>query len=170
MQWLGRMDKNSLHMTRTHWFINIQYSLLTIIVVSSLFPSCHHCRHFHGVMITLPLSPFYSICKWLMVSFQIQSIQVGTAHDFSLSSIFSFWLPLWFTDSDYPFDLRILITPLIYGFWLPLWFTASDYSFDLRLLITSLSITASDYPFGIFNFSLKHKLMGQHWLIGWLID
>jgi hypothetical protein len=52
--------------------------------------------------------------------------------------IYSFWLPLWFTASDYPIDLQLLITPLIYGFWLPHWFTASDYPFDLQLLITPL--------------------------------
>jgi hypothetical protein len=46
--------------------------------------------------------------------------------------------PLWFTSSDYPFDLHLLITPLIYIFWLPLWFTSSDYPFDLHLLITPL--------------------------------
>ena len=77
------------------------------------------------------------------------------------SSIYGFWLPLWylrFTDSDYPFGifwplcclffyLQILITPLvsfgncvvcsssIYRFWLPLWY---------------LRFTDSDYPFGIF--------------------
>jgi len=71
----------------------------------------------------------------------------------SHSSVYSFWLPLWylrFTASDYPFgilDLQLLITTLvsyIYSFWLPLWylrFTASDYHFgilDLQLLITTL--------------------------------
>ena len=51
--------------------------------------------------------------------------------------IYIFWLPHWFTASDYPFDLQLLITPLIYSFWLPLWFTASDYPlYDIFKLYT----------------------------------
>ena len=101
------------------------------------------------------------------------------------SSIYGFWLPLWylltivlcillpFTASDYPFGicwplycvsffhLRLLITPLvfvdhcivypssIYGFWLPLWYLLTI------VLCILLPITASDYPFGIFNLSCK---------------
>ena len=94
------------------------------------------------------------------------------------SSIYRFWLPLWyllaivlsvllFMDSDYPFGifwplcclffyLQILITPLvsfghcvvcsssIYRFWLPLWY----------LLVIVLSVllryTDSYFPFSIF--------------------
>ena len=93
------------------------------------------------------------------------------------SSIYGFWLPLWYllaivlsvllryTDSDYPFvwplcclfffDIRILITPLvssghcvvcsssIYGFWLPLWYLLAI------VLSVLLRYTDSDYPFGI---------------------
>ena len=88
---------------------------------------------------------------------------------------YSFWLPiwytfaivlpvLWFTASDYLFDilwplyclsfeLQLLITHLIYfghcivchlnyGFWLPLWYT-------LVIVFSVLWFTASDYPFGI---------------------
>jgi hypothetical protein len=49
-------------------------------------------------------------------------------------------LPLWYTDSDCPFDIQILIAPLIYRFWLPLWYTGtdSDCPFDIQILITSL--------------------------------
>ena len=93
------------------------------------------------------------------------------------SSIYGFWLPLWylvaivlsvlllFTASDYPFGifwplyclffyLRLLITPLvsfdhcivcssIYGFWLPLWYLLAI------VLSVLLLFTASDYPFGM---------------------
>ena len=52
---------------------------------------------------------------------------------------------LRYTDSDYPVDLRILITPLIYGFWLPRWFTDSDYPVDLRVLITPLASSNSSH-------------------------
>jgi hypothetical protein len=112
-------------------------------------------------------------------------------------SIYGFWLPLWyllaivlsvllwFTDSDYLFDifwplyclsffdLRILITSLvtfghcvvspssIYGFWLPLWYLCvvcppSIYGFWLPLwyllaiVLSVLRFTDSDYLFGIF--------------------
>ena len=92
----------------------------------------------------------------------------------SPSSIYGFWLPLWYlvtivlsvllryTDSDYPFvwplcclffDIQILITPLvsfghcvvspssIYGFWLPLWYLVTI------VLSVLLRYTDSDYPF-----------------------
>ena len=97
-----------------------------------------------------------------------------------------------------PFDLRLLITPLvsfghcivcplIYGFWLPLWyllvialsalwFTASDYPFGIfwlplwYLLITSL--ISSDYPFGIFWLPLWYLLITPlviFWLPLWYL-
>ena len=115
--------------------------------------------------------------------------------------IYSFWLllwclvvielsVLWFTASDYsvgvlwslsclPFDLRLLITPLvsfghwvvcplIYGFWLlrwclvvielsALWFTASDYSFGVFWSLSCLS----------FDLQLLITLLvfGGHWVV-----
>jgi hypothetical protein len=104
------------------------------------------------------------------------------------SLIYGFWLPLWYllvivfsvplwyTDSDYPFgifwplcflflfDIRILIAPLvsfghcvfcsslIYGFWLPLWY--------LLAIVFSVPLwyTDSDYPFGIFKLFLSYKV------------
>ena len=48
-----------------------------------------------------------------------------------VSSVYGFWLPLWYlrcTDYDYLFGIfgiRIMITSLVssvYGFWLPLWY------------------------------------------------
>ena len=93
------------------------------------------------------------------------------------SSIYGFWLPLWyllvivlsvlrFTASDYPFgifwslcclsfDLRLLITPLVsFGHCVV---CPSIYGFWLPLwylLVIVLSVllrfAASDYPFGIF--------------------
>ena len=97
-----------------------------------------------------------------------------------VSSVYGFWLPLWYlrcTDYDYLFGIfgvRILITSLVssvYGFWLPLWYlrcTDSDYLFGIfgvRILITSLVFsvygfwlplwylrcTDSDYLIGIFG-------------------
>jgi hypothetical protein len=93
------------------------------------------------------------------------------------SSIYGFWLSLWyllaivlsvllFTDSVYPFGifwplcflfffyLRILIIPFvsfghcvvcssIYGFWLSLWYL-------LVIVLSVLLFTDSNYPFGIF--------------------
>ena len=74
------------------------------------------------------------------------------------SSIYGFWLPLWYLLTIVlcillPFTL--LITPLvsvdhcivypssIYGFWLPLWYLLTI------VLCILLPFTASDYPFGI---------------------
>ena len=96
------------------------------------------------------------------------------------SSIYSFWLPLWyllaivlyvllwFTASDYPFgifwplccmsffDLQLLITPLV-SFGHCVVCPSLIYSFWLPLwyllaivLYVLLWFTASDYPFGIF--------------------
>ena len=102
-------------------------------------------------------------------------------------SIYGFWLPLWylvtivfsvllrFTASDYlfgilwplyclSFDLRLLITSLvscdhcifcpssIYGFWLPLWYLVTI------VFSVLLRFTASDYLFGILNFSFSALL------------
>ena len=100
---------------------------------------------------------------------------VSCGHCIVCSSIYGFWLPLWylvaivlsvlqFTASDYPFgilwplyclffDLRLLIATLvscghcivcssIYGFWLPLWYLVA-------IVLSVLRFTASDYPFGI---------------------
>ena len=95
------------------------------------------------------------------------------------SSIYGFWLPLWYllsivlsvrlryTDSDYPFGIfcpRVVCSSSIYGFWLPLWYLLSTcclFVFDIRILITPLvsfvhvlsvrlRYTNSDYLFGIF--------------------
>ena len=96
------------------------------------------------------------------------------------SSIYGFWLPLWYllaivlsvllryTDSDYPFgifwplcclflfDIRILITPLV-SFGHCVVCSSSIYGFWLPLwyllaivLSVLLRYTDSDYPFGIF--------------------
>ena len=94
----------------------------------------------------------------LSTSFYLAWYIVGCfGHCIVCPLIHCFWLSLWFTASDYPFDLRLLITPSIYGFWLLHWFTASDFSFDLRLLITPLiygfwlplRFTTSDYSFDL---------------------
>ena len=75
------------------------------------------------------------------------------------SSIYGFWLPLWyllaimlsvllrFTDSDYPFGIfghYVVCSSSIYGFWLPLWYLLAI------MLSVLLRFTESDYPFGIF--------------------
>jgi hypothetical protein len=96
------------------------------------------------------------------------------------SSIYGFWLPLWylltivlsvlllFTASDYPFgffwplyflfffDLRFLITPLV-SFGHCIFCSSSIYGFWLPLWLLLaivfsilLRFTASDYPFGFF--------------------
>jgi hypothetical protein len=102
---------------------------------------------------------------------------VSFSHCIVCPLISGFWLPLWyllvialsalwFTASGYPFgifwslhclpfDLRLLITPLvsfghcivwplIYGFWLPLWYL-------LVIALSALWFTASDYSFGIYK-------------------
>ena len=82
---------------------------------------------------------------------------------FCLSSIYGFWLPLWYllitslVSSDYLFGI----------FWLSLWY----------LLITSL--VSSDYFFGIFWLSLWYLLIislvssdyffGIFWLLLWYL-
>jgi hypothetical protein len=52
------------------------------------------------------------------------------------SSIYGFWLPLWFVCSS-----------LIYGFWLPLWFVCSSsiYGFWLPLWYLQTLLTGLDY-------------------------
>jgi hypothetical protein len=108
---------------------------------------------FNEVRITrsLVFRRMYMFCRSLFLSF----CPFSFGHCVVCSSIFWFWLPLWylfaivlsvlrFSDSDYPFgifwplsclffDFLILITPLvsfghcvvcssIFGFWLPLWY------------------------------------------------
>ena len=105
---------------------------------------------------------------------------------------YAFWLPLWYlvaivfsvlniTPSDYPFGilwplyflsltLRLLITRLVscghciccpphYAFWLPLWYLVA-------IVFSVLSITPSDYPFGIlwplYFLSLTLRLLIIH--------
>ena len=117
--------------------------------------------------------PLY--CLYFYLRFLITPL-VSFGHCIVCTSIYDFWLPLWyllaivlsvllFTISDYPFGifwplyclyfyLRFLITPLvsfghcivctsIYDFWLPLWYL-------LAIVLSVLLFTISDYPFGIF--------------------
>ena len=103
------------------------------------------------------------------------------------SSIYGFWLPLWylvaivlsvlllFTASDYPFGilwplyclffyLRLLITPMV-SFGHCVVCSSSIYGFWLPLwylvaivLSVLLLFTASDYPFGIFKLFFFHLI------------
>ena len=124
-----------------------------------------------------PFGIFWPLCCLIFYLQILITPLVFFGHCVVWSSIYRFWLPLWyllatvlsvllFTDSDYPFDifwplcclifldLQILITPLvsfghcvvcssIYGFWLPLWYL-------LAIVLSVLLFTDSDYPFGIF--------------------
>jgi hypothetical protein len=62
-----------------------------------------------------------------------------------------FSIVLRFMASDYPFDLWLLITPLIYGFWLPLWFMASDYPFGIFHLFSHPVRTGIERGSGFFH-------------------
>jgi hypothetical protein len=117
--------------------------------------------------------PLY--CLYFYLLFLITPL-VSCGHCIVCTSIYCFWLPLWylvaivlsvllFTVSDYPFGifwsfyrlyfyLLFLITPLvsfghcivctsIYCFWLPLWYL-------LTIVLSVFLFTVSDYPFGIF--------------------
>jgi hypothetical protein len=75
----------------------------------------------------------------------------------SNSSVF-----LLFTASDYPFSIfKLFSLSSIYSFWLPFWYLQTLLSFFylqflITLLVSSnssvfLLFTASDYPFGIFK-------------------
>ena len=57
----------------------------------------------------------------------------------SSSSIYRFWLPLW-----YLLDHRVVSSSSIYWFWLPLWYLLAI------VLSVLLRYTDSDYTFGIF--------------------
>ena len=91
----------------TQWVIHMEQKLLTL----PEHPSSP--LVFNGVRIARSLV----LCVWYFVdhclSFFFQAL-------YCLSSIYGFWLPLWYlrsTASDYPFvilDLRLLITPLVY--------------------------------------------------------
>jgi hypothetical protein len=122
--------------------------------------------------------PFGILWPLCCLSFGIRILitpLVSCGHCVVCPSIYGFWLPLWYfvaivlsvlwyTDSDYPFDIlwplcclsfdiRILITPLvscdhcvvcpssIYGFWLLL-------SYLVAIVLSVLRYTDSDYPFG----------------------
>jgi hypothetical protein len=96
---------------------------------------------------------------------------------------------LWFTASDYRFDLFLfghcIVCPLIYGFWLPFWpfsfWSLYCLSFDIRLLITVLTFiflvivlsvlwyTASDYRLDLFLFGhcIVCPLIYGFWLPLW---
>ena len=60
------------------------------------------------------------------------------------SSIYGFWLPLWYLPTLLcPFGHYVVSPSSTYGFWLPLWYL-------LSIVLSVLRLTASDYPFGIF--------------------
>ena len=138
-------------------------SLLSVSVKSFFYSQKHYIIWYQARSLVLYVC-FVDRC----LSFCIFSF----GHCVVCSSIYGFWLPLWylltivlsvlwFTDSDYPFgiiwplcclffDLRILITPLvsfdhcvvcssIYGFWLPLWYLLAI------VLSVLLQYTDSDY-------------------------
>ena len=129
-----------------------------------------------------PFCIFWPLCRLLFFDIEILITPlVSFGHCVvSCSSIYRFWLPLWYllaivlsvllryTDSDYPFgifwpsrcqfffDILILITPLV-SFGHRVVSSSSIYGFwlpFLYLLAIVFSIllryTDSDYPFGIF--------------------
>ena len=111
------------------------------------------------------------------------------------STIYGFWLPLWylvaivlsvllrFTASDYPFgilwplyclsfyDLRLLITPLVScGHCIACSSTIYGFWIPLWYLVAIvlpvlLRFTASDYPFGIFKLSVHHTFVSLPYCI-----
>ena len=121
---------------------------------------------------------FWSLCCLFFFNIRILITSlVSFGHCVVCSSIYGFWLPLWYllvivlsvlqyTDSDYLFgiycplcclffNIRILITSLvsfghcvvcssIYGFWLPLWYLLAI------VLSVILQYRDSDYLFGIY--------------------
>ena len=129
-----------------------------------------------------PFGIFWPLCCLFLFDIRILiTLLVSFGHCVVCSSsIYGFWLPLWYllaivlsvllryTDSDYPFgifwplcclfffDIRILITPLV-SFGHCVVCSSSIYGFWLPLwyllaivLSVPLRYTDSDYPFGIF--------------------
>ena len=131
-----------------------------------------------GILITASLWPLYCLFFYLRL---LITPMVSFGHCVVCSSsIYGFWLPLWylvaivlsvlllFTASDYPygifwplcclffFYLRLLITPMV-SFGHCVVCSSSIYGFWLPLwylvaivLSVLLLFTASDYPYGIF--------------------
>ena len=129
-----------------------------------------------------PFGILWPLCRQFFFDIQILiTLLVSCGHCVVCSSsIYRFWLPLWYlvaivssallryTDSDYPFgilwplcrllffDIQLLITPLVYfGHCFVssssiYWFWLSLWYLLAIMLSVLLRYTDSDYPFGIF--------------------
>jgi hypothetical protein len=69
------------------------------------------------------------------------------------SSIYGFWLPLWYLQTLLTFGHCVVCSSSIYGFWLPLWYLQTLLTFG-HCVVCFLRYTDSDYPFGIFKLFL----------------
>jgi hypothetical protein len=157
-----------LFTTNSDFKINIHKNLYTFVVIFVLFGLQFNASEY-------PFGILWPLCCLVFnLRFLITTL-VSCGHCVVCSSIYGFWLLLWylvarvlsvllFTVSDYPFGilcplfcmffyLRLLITPLvycghcvvwssIYGFWLLLWYLVA-------IVVSVLLFTASDYSFGI---------------------
>ena len=145
-----------------------------LAIVSSAFLRYTDCDYPFGIL--------WPLCRQFFFDIQILiTLLVSCGHCVVCSSsIYRFWLPLWYlvaivssallryTDSDYPFgilwplcrllffDIQLLITPLAYfGHCFVssssiYWFWLSLWYLLAIMLSVLLRYTDSDYPFGIF--------------------
>ena len=118
---------------------------LLIIVISVLPFTASNC----------PFGIFWSLC-YLSLHLQLLIAPlISFAHCVICSSIYIFWLPLWYL-------LVIVLFVSIYSFWLPLWYL-------LVIMLSVFPFTASDCPFGIL-WSLCYLSLHLQFLIAPLIS
>ena len=174
------------------------------------------CLFFYIQILITPLVSFV-IVLFVLLLYTDSDYPFGIfCHCVVCSSIYRFWLPLWYllslcclfffyiqilitplvsfvivlsvllyTDSDYPFGIFchcVVCSSSIYRFWLPLWYLLSlcCLFFYIQILITPLVsfvivlfvlllYTDSDYPFGIFCHCVVCSSIYRFWLPLWYL-